>query len=179
MAERVILVGFMCSGKSTVGRKLADRLGWSFIDFDEEIERVSGKRVIDIFRGGGEAAFRRLEADLTEQLEGRRQVIFAPGGGWMARPELVDRLRPGSLLVWLRVRPETVYRRWQQQPEVGRPLLQVGRPLERIRTLLKQRRPHYEEADIAIDTDPLDVDQIVERIVDRLESDGPRPVGGR
>ena len=157
----------MGSGKSTIGRALADRLDWELIDFDEEIERAQGQPIAEIFRQAGEAAFRRLEAELTDRFRDRRHAVLAPGGGWMARPDLVDVLRPGSLIVWLRARPETLYRRHLGQG-VQRPLLAVQRPREAIRALLAKRETYYERADATVDTDQKDPATVVDEIVVRL-----------
>jgi shikimate kinase len=129
----------MCSGKSTVGRLLAERLGWDFVDFDDAIERKENRQVAQIFREDGESRFRGLEAQLTEEVQDRQNVVLAPGGGWMTQPGLVERLRPDSLFVWLRVQPETVYARQRVQTAVQRPLLMVEQPLETIRMILADR----------------------------------------
>lgn len=165
--DRVILVGFMGSGKSTVGRALADRLAWELIDFDDEIERAQGQTIVEIFRESGEAAFRGLEAQLTERLRDRRQAVLAPGGGWMVRTDLVDVLRPGSLIVWLRARPETLYRRHLGQG-VQRPLLAGERPREAIGVILAEREQYYKKADVAVDTDGKDPATVADEIIARL-----------
>ena len=177
MIERVILVGFMCSGKSTVGRLLARRLDWEFIDFDEEIERARGERIPDIFRRRGEPAFRALEADLTRDLVDRARVVLAPGGGWMAQEELVAMLSPGSRLVWLQASPEAIYRR-QRQQGIERPLLAVEDPLAAIRELLGQREVYYRKSDVAVDTDGRDPAAVVDEILARLRLDEPAAEAG-
>lgn len=151
--RRVILVGLMCAGKSAVGRLLANELGWRFIDFDEEIERSTGRSITEIFRFDGEAAFRRLEAGLTEALADQREVVLAPGGGWITQPDLVERLRPQSLLVWLRVSPRTAYERHLARGRPDRPLLEVDDPVAALESILERRRHHYDCADLALETD--------------------------
>ena len=106
-----MLVGFMGSGKSTVGRLLARRLGWVFVDLDEAVEAATGIKVAELFRTRGEAAFRQLEAEAGVAAAARAQVVIAPGGGWSLVPDRLDGLPEGSLTVWLRVRPETAARR--------------------------------------------------------------------
>lgn len=176
MIERVILVGFMCSGKSTVGRLLADRLRWGFIDFDEAIEKAQGRTIADIFRRHGEAYFRALEADFTAEVQGVRQVVLAPGGGWVTQPQLVKQLRLDSLLVWLKVSAEGVLERHRRQASVERPLLAVENPLEVIRSTLSARERFYREADAVLDTDDRDQERLAEEIAAlvqrRQESDG-------
>ena len=158
------MVGFMCSGKSVVGRLLAELLSWDFLDFDEAIERSQNKRVADIFRDDGEPFFRALDAEVTETAVGRRNVVIAPGGGWITQPELVGKLRPGGLMVWLRVRPSTVYERDRDQPEIVRPLLATDDPLSAISAILERRTPLYEQADVALDTDDRDPLALAEEI---------------
>jgi len=170
--ERIVLIGFMCAGKSTVGRLLADRLGWQLVDFDETIERIQEQTIADIFRHHGESHFRRLEAELTGQLEDRRNVVLVPGGGWMTQHGLVERLRPASLFVWLRVRADTVFDRHSRLAPGDRPLLAVDDPRGAIQTLLAAREPFYRQADVTIDTDERPADEVAGRIIDLLR---PRP----
>lgn len=171
MIERIVLVGFMCSGKSTVGRLLADRLGWEIIDFDETIERREGRRIADVFRELGEHHFRELEAELTGEIQARNRVVLVPGGGWMTQPGLVERLRPASLFVWLRVRPETVYDRYSGLALADRPLLEVDDPRAAIGQLLAEREPLYGSADVTIDTDNRPAEDVAEQILELLQSE--------
>ena len=168
MIERLVLVGFMCSGKSTVGRLVAERLDWDFIDFDEAIERNHKQRIAEIFRDHGENHFRVLEAELTAQMAGFRDVVLAPGGGWVTQPVLVDKLRPGGLVVWLRIQPEAALERHLKQATVERPLLAVDDPLGVVRSMLSERRPLYEVADAVVETDSLTPDEVAAEIVGLL-----------
>lgn len=170
--ERVILVGFMCCGKSTVGPLLARSLDWTFVDFDDEIERARGQPIAEIFRRHGEATFRQMEEQLTRDNVGRKRAVLAPGGGWMARPELVSLLRPNSVLVWLRARPETIYRRHRAQG-TERPLLAVDRPLAAIHSILKEREKYYKKADAAVNTDGREPAAVVAEILAALPRVGP------
>lgn len=172
MVDRVILTGFMCAGKTSVGRALAGTLEWAFLDFDETIERREGRRVAEIFRDRGEAYFRACEARLTDEVAGRREVVLAPGGGWAAQPELVRRLRPGSLLVWLRVRPETAHARHLAQGVDARPLLAGADPLEAIVSVLAAREAAYAQADLWIDTDEREPAAIAAEIAARVRASG-------
>jgi shikimate kinase len=166
--ERIILVGGMCSGKSTVGRLVAERLKWSFIDFDESIERSECRTVAQIFRDCGEPRFRALEAELTAELERKLGVVLAPGGGWITQPDLMERLRPGSFVVWLRVSPETAWDRHRQQSSVERPLLSVEDPLKALRAILAERGALYARADAIVDTDGRDPQTVAEEVVAAL-----------
>lgn len=163
--QRIVLIGTMCSGKSTVGRLVAERLGWGLIDFDRAIEASEGTTIAEIFRDRGERYFRRLEAQLTGQLIDQREVVLAPGGGWVTQRNLVEQLRPASLMVWLRVSPEVAWERHRRQAMVERPLLAVEDPLAALRAILAEREKHYREADAAVDTDVRDPPVVAADIV--------------
>lgn len=166
----VVLAGFMASGKTTVGRMLADRLGWEFVDFDEEIERRTGRSVGEVFRRGGEAEFRRMEADLTAEVAGRERLVLAPGGGWITQPALLQGIRSGALVVWLRISPEEALRR-AEADGTHRPLLAGARdPLDRARALLQHREPFYRLADAVIDVDGRSPDEIADAIATMVRS---------
>jgi shikimate kinase len=121
--RNVVLVGFMGSGKSTIGRGLARRLGWRFVDTDDVVRRAAGGRNIpDLFRDEGEATFRDRESDaICEVAENKNQVI-ATGGGAVLRPENTDRLRAAGTVVWLTARPDVVVARTARRAN-DRPLL--------------------------------------------------------
>jgi shikimate kinase len=161
---RIILVGFMAAGKSTVGRRVAEMLGWDFVDFDEEIERREGLPVPEIFRIYGQPAFRRMEAELTHDVAHLSGVVLAPGGGWITQPELLDAFGPETLVVWLRISPEEVVRRAARTLS-HRPLLaSAPDPLVRARTLIREREPLYRLADVVVDVDGRDVEDVAEEI---------------
>ncbi|MFW6205960.1 MAG: shikimate kinase [Gemmatimonadota bacterium] len=165
---RIVLVGFMAAGKSTVGRVLADRLDWSFIDFDDVIQQRCGRSPGAVIREDGEAAFRQLEAEATTALAGRERVVLAPGGGWALRPALTAALGPGTVRVWLRVTPEEAVRR-AEADGTDRPLL--GPPegrLERVRRLLAERSPHYAAAELVVDVDDRRPDEVAGEILERI-----------
>ncbi len=168
--ERVVLIGFMCSGKSTVGRILAAKLDWEFLDFDEVIELEQDRTIAEIFRDEGETFFRELEQGLTHRIQSRRNLVLAPGGGWVTQPYLLDRMRPGSLTVWLRVEPSTVVERHRRQSDAVRPLLSSQEPQGRIEALLAARTPLYKRADLVIDTDGRTREDIAEDIAQLVAS---------
>ncbi len=140
------------------------------MDFDEAIERAAGRTVAQIFRERGERGFRALEAELTAEVENEREVILAPGGGWITQPDLVKRLRrPGSLMTWLRVSPEIAWERHRQQSTVERPLLAVEDPLGAMRAILARREAFYGQADVTIGTDDRDPEAVAAEVLAALE----------
>ena len=166
--ERVVLVGFMGSGKSTVGRLLARRLGWVLVDLDEAVEAATGIKVAELFRTRGEAAFRQLEAEAGVAAAARARVVIAPGGGWSLVPGRLDGLPEGSLTVWLRVRPETAARRATGTRRV-RPLLSGPEPVARARELLREREPAYSRARLQLHADRASPSALVDAIVAYME----------
>lgn len=161
--QRIVLVGFMGAGKSTVARLVAERLGWNYVDLDQEIERRAGMSVPEIFRLRGEAEFRRLERDATTLLAACTSTVIAAGGGWMIQPGLADVLRRGALLVWLRVSPDVVIERLAHEVE-GRPLLRGGDRAGRVAELLAEREVSYARADVAVSTDGLTADEVADGV---------------
>lgn len=159
----------MGSGKTTVGRALAQRLGYPYLDSDEEVERVTGRTVAEIFRTRGEAAFRAHEKRaMAEALTSDGPVVVSVAGGAVLDPENRRRLRQGGLVVWLKASMRTLAERVGTGE--GRPLL--GRdPLQSLTRLYQQRRHLYAEvADMVIEVDTLTTEQAVERILERLRS---------
>ena len=151
--RRVLLVGFMGSGKSRVGETLAKRLGWGFIDGDAEVEREAGLSVEEIFRDRGEPFFRRVEDRVTRRALRRDRVVLAAGGGWPARAGAMESVGRDTLTVWLRVAPEEALRRISPGGETVRPLLRGPDAAGRASGLLSQRDPYYRKAAIHLTTD--------------------------
>lgn len=165
--ERIVLIGFMASGKSTVGRQVATLLDWDFIDFDEEIERRTARTVRDIFAQDGERAFRDLEARLTAELAAAQHVVLAPGGGWITQPELLRAMPDGTHVVWLRISPERAVER-ARLSGTHRPLLAGEDPLGKAVRLLERREPLYRMADTVLDVDDRSVRELADEIVRSL-----------
>jgi shikimate kinase len=158
----------MASGKTTVGRALADRLGWELVDLDGVIRDETGREPGEILRTDGESVFRALEAKLTDRYADRDHLILAPGGGWAAQPGLIRRLGPGTTRVWLRISVDEALRR-AAAAGVDRPLLgpAEGRR-ERATELLRRREPHYAEAELVVDVDGRESEAVADEILRRL-----------
>jgi shikimate kinase len=144
--ERVVLVGFMGSGKSTVGRVLARRLGWGFVDMDERIEERTGQRIAEIFRERGEDAFRQEELAVARELQTAIRRVIATGGGAFAEAATREALRVGACTVWLAGDFEALARR---VPTDGSRPLAADREI--MRRLFEQREAFYRSADLIVD----------------------------
>jgi len=161
---RVVLVGFMGAGKTTIGRQLARRLGYGFRDMDRQIEAREGRRVARIFEESGEAAFRALELEEARAVAGLEGVVVAAGGGAFAQPATRELLQEGALTVWLQCRFEAAAAR--VKPDGSRPL---ARNREIMRALLAEREPSYRQADVTVDTSDAKPREVVDRIMGLIE----------
>jgi shikimate kinase len=168
--SHIVLVGLPGSGKTTVGRAAAKLAGKPFLDFDEEIVSRQGMSVAEFFAARGEPAFRALERQLTEELVGRPNAVVSPGGGWIATPGVVEIIRPPARLIYLRVSPETALKRLGADTDT-RPLLAGRNPLADLSGLLARRREFYEDADAVIDTELVDIQEVIRMVADEA---GPR-----
>lgn len=147
--RNVVLIGFMGTGKSAAGRRLARILRRPFLDTDAEIERLVGKSVRRIFIEDGETRFRSEEALLCRKLAVPRGLVVATGGGIVLNPENVADLRKGGVLIGLSAGPEVIYQRVRRKQ--SRPLLR-GNVRARVRELLEARAHAYGAAEFTVDT---------------------------
>jgi shikimate kinase len=170
--DRVLLVGFMGSGKTSVGRTLASRLGWRFVDFDAEIVKEAGASIPELFETHGEPYFRVLEAKVSERLLGERRVVLGSGGGWGALSGRLTALPSGTESFWLKVSAATAIRRTSEEPGV-RPLLDRDDALGEASRLLAMRDPIYGQARWAVDTEHSSVEDVTARILDTLLREHP------
>lgn len=174
MTARIALVGMPGSGKSTVGRHLARRLGLPFFDSDHVIELRLGCAIRDYFAQAGEAAFRDVEEKVIAELAGSASAVIATGGGAVLREANRQRLSDGAQVVYLRSTPEELFRRLRHDTQ--RPLLQVADPLARLRALYAERDPLYRETShFQIDTGRPSVPTLANMIVMQLELAGALP----
>jgi shikimate kinase len=152
--DNLILVGFSCSGKTTLGRNVARRLRMTFVDSDRIIEEMSGRTIPEIFREEGEATFRALERQAIAQILSETNQVVSTGGGAFVDAENRDRLRTGNLVIHLQVRPETVVDRLRNSKSGRpRPLLEHPDPLQRVIDLMAERKEAYSAAHVTIGVD--------------------------
>jgi len=156
-------VGFMGTGKTTIGRILSHRLGFALLDSDHEIERLRGKTIAQIFANEGEAAFREMEREFVEGGHPRKRAVVACGGGLVVQPGMLAKVRELGVVVCLHATLETVMRRTQGNK--NRPLLDVENPMERIRMLYAAREPIYNQAGTVILTDGRPMLDIVQHVL--------------
>jgi shikimate kinase len=171
----VVLVGLMGAGKTSIGRRLADRLGVPFVDADEEIEKAAGSSIEDIFAEHGEEAFRDGERKVIARLIDQQSGVLATGGGAFMDESTRSRIRDRGVSVWLRAELDVLVRRCRKRG--GRPLLKGVDMRETLQKLIDRRYPVYAEADIVVDTGDAPhrvvIDQIVDALRDRAHPDAP------
>ena len=166
--NRVVLVGFMGAGKTSVGRALAAQLGWRFFDLDHEIVSRSGRSIRDWFSDLGESAFRREEASVAQELLSEDEIVLATGGGWAAEQGRLSRLGASTLSIWLEVDAEESLRRVGSD-FTERPLLSRDRGVQDARGLLESRRTAYALASLRVDTNHKSVEDVTSHIIENLE----------
>ncbi|MCE5229594.1 3-dehydroquinate synthase [bacterium] len=162
--RNIILTGFMGTGKSTVGRRLAQLLGWRCVDTDAMIEQQAGKTISKIFEEDGEPAFREIESRIARNLESLEHYVIATGGGLVLRAENLAALERAGKVVLLEASAETIHERTKRHAH--RPLLRGADPLGNIRRLLEQRREAYGRIRLRVPTDKLTHEQVVQNIID-------------
>ncbi|MCC6548343.1 shikimate kinase [Candidatus Sumerlaeota bacterium] len=168
MSQRcVTLVGLMGSGKTTVGRILAETLGYSFLDTDEQIEKNAGKKISKIFEESGEAHFRQLETQFIAGLSGVTSHVIASGGGAILDPQNRHVFKNLGYVVYLKATPRELYQRIKN--DTSRPLLQkAADPKAEMARLLAERERYYKEADIIVDTEDLSAEEVQDVLIDEL-----------
>ena len=164
----IILTGFMGTGKTAVGKRLAKRLNWRFVDIDQRIEESTHHAIATIFTERGEAVFRRLERRWIERTIHDHHQVIATGGGAFVDPVNRAKLRVSGPVICLSAKPQVILARVHQKLP-SRPLLAgATTPLARIRTLLSQRAAAYAQADVTIDTSERSVEEVVEQLWELL-----------
>lgn len=158
----VALIGFMGAGKTSVGRLVAENLGFEFLDTDELIQARAGRTIADIFAKEGEPAFRALEKQVVQELAARKKTVISTGGGLPTNPENLAALKAYALVVCLWASPGKIWERVKNQSH--RPLLHDADPQKKIRELLAAREPFYKQADVLINTDLRSVREAAQQI---------------
>ena len=165
------LIGYRATGKTTLAKLLAERLGWEWIDADVEIERRAGKSIARIFADDGEPAFRDIEAQVIADLCGKDRLVLAAGGGAPLREESRRTMREGGKVAWLTASAETILARMSGDATTAgrRPNLTDRGPLDEIVQLMSQREAIYREsAHVQVDTEGRTPEALTSEILDRL-----------
>jgi shikimate kinase len=164
--KRVYIIGFMGSGKTTAGKKIASKLGWNFIDLDHEIEKTEGKAIRDIFSESGEAYFRQRESEILKQLVITRDTIISAGGGTPCFGKNMEFMLETGKVVYLRLTPQQLVGRLEKGTD-KRPLViekSGDELLQYITMKLIEREEFYLKAGIIIDSIDPDIDKLCDKI---------------
>lgn len=166
LTKPVVLVGLMGAGKTTIGRRLATRLGIRFVDADAEIELAAGRTVNEIFDDFGEAEFRKGERKVIARLLKGKPMVLATGGGAFMDPKTRARIQEHGLSIWLKADVPLLVERVSRRKT--RPLLRDGDAAEILKKLAEERYPVYAQADITIESDAGPHDNVVDSIIEAL-----------
>ncbi len=162
---RIVLVGFMGAGKSTVGPILASRLGWRFVDADRHLQNKTGATIADLFLHHGEAGFRKMEAEVFAELHQQHRLVLALGGGAIETDSTRSLLAgsPGTCVVFLKAPLEVLVERCENQPDSAiRPIL---RQRETLSARFQARQRHYERAHITVNTENVPPGEVADQIL--------------
>lgn len=163
MKKNIYLIGFMGTGKSTVGKILAEKLGMEFCDTDALVETKAGKTIVEIFDELDEEAFRKMETDVLKSVTNRKNLVVSTGGGIVVTMGNMELMRSAGKLVSLIASPEQIFERIKD--DKGRPLLQVESPLDEIKKMLYDRAPFYINTDHIIETTDMTPEEAAEEII--------------
>ena len=168
--RNIVLVGFMGTGKTAVGKVLAEKLNMRYVSIDGLIESREGRTIKDIFRDDGEPHFRRVEKEVVREISGAAGQVIDAGGGIVLDEENLRNLQKGGIVICLWAEAQTIDERTKGHGH--RPLLNVDDPEKSIKDLLESRKPFYKKADFHVDTTGLDISAVagrIERILDGKE----------
>ena len=163
MKQHIVLIGLPGSGKTTVGRLVAEQLHAGFVDIDSILNRKEGKPIPMIFAEKGEIAFREMERKEMEAALANQPAVIAPGGGWAAQPGALEIAKAAGYVIYLKTRPETAAAR--AAPSGTRPVLMGEDPEAQMRALIKEREPFYTRAHAKVETDKKTAEQVVAEVV--------------
>ena len=165
--KNIVLIGFMGTGKSVVGKRLAKQLKMKFISTDDIIEKRENRPITKIFEEEGEPYFRKLEKDAVKEVSGLDNVVVAAGGGVVLDEENIANLKNKGVMVCLNASPAVIYERTRKYKH--RPLLNTENPVERIKEFLNIRAPFYQRADYQVDTSNKSVQEVVREVIKILD----------
>ena len=171
----LFLIGYRCSGKTTIGKSIAKTIDWSFVDSDIRVIKEYGKSIKDIIDTEGWEAFRRMERSTLKQICTKDRQVVATGGGVVLDADNVAAMQASGKIIWLSATAETIQKRMLQDKNTGdfRPALTDKGRMEEIEDMLLKRNPYYESAsDFSIHTDNMPIDEIAQKIIQKL-SVGP------
>ena len=170
----IALIGFMGTGKTSVGRLVAEQLRFDYLDTDEMIQAATGKTISDIFKTDGEKKFRDWEEQIIEKISARTKTVISTGGGLPTNPKNLASLKSHALVACLWASPEKIWERVKNQTH--RPLLHDENPQKKIRELLAAREPFYKQADVLLNTEVRSLREVAQQVIHqfRLESAGQK-----
>lgn len=166
--QNIVLVGFMGTGKSAVGKKLSEQLGMKFVEMDDYIEKREGMIINDIFSNKGEPYFRDVETAVAREIGEKESLIISAGGGCVLRKENVEALGENGILICLNATEDEIFSRVKDR--MHRPLLHGNNPKQKIRELLQRRKPYYDKIEVQINTTGKTIDQVaneVEKVINK------------
>lgn len=169
MEKNIVLIGFMGTGKSSIGIKLAEKLNMKFIDMDREIEKLTGMTVAELFRRHGEIRFRSEEKLMAQKLSRQNNLVIATGGGVVLKEQNIAMLRQNGIIICLTADPEDIFERVRRK-RANRPLLKKNLQVEDIVNMLKEREPFYAVADFKVNTSGREMDEVVNEIISFVKS---------
>jgi len=164
--KRIILTGFMGTGKTAVGERLAKKLKFDFLDTDLMVEKETGRTITEIFEKEGETAFRHVEKQMVKKALEHDNVVVSTGGGAIVDPDNLKLMKDRGIIVGLSASPESIFQRISNMDT--RPLLRSKDQLKKIESLLSHRSPYYRQADKIVDTTMKRIDETVEEILKAL-----------
>ena len=159
----IYLVGFMGTGKTSVGKELAKKKKWQFIDLDELIELKEKRTALEIFAKNGEPYFRKVEKRVLKEVSQEKKFVVACGGGIVLDKGNIKIMKDTGIIICLTASPQIILERTRAY--CHRPLLNVSHPRKQIELLLKLRSPYYAQADKTIDTSKISIKEVVDKIV--------------
>lgn len=162
----IVLIGMMGAGKTTVGRRLAAKLGRHFIDSDEEVEKAAGMTIEDIFKAHGEADFRAGEVKVIARLLKDENIVLGTGGGAFINADTRGLVKSSAISVWIKADFELLFQRVSRRS--NRPLLKTANPRDTLQKLIDARYPIYAEADVTVVSRDVPQDQVASEVIDAI-----------